>query len=661
LARLTPRHLADLRKSGLSDEQIARCRFCSLRTPAEIQKALGWERYNGELGDCLAIPFTDANGKPTGYVRLKPDRPRKGKDGKPVRYESPKGSSNLAYFPPGTPTALPDVSTPLGITEGEKKATKADQDGFPCIGLVGVWGWMKKRPKGKDGKGHGPYELIDDLARVSWRGRHVYLCFDSDAATNPSVCMAERELANILRRHGASVHVVRLPAGKVGPDGKPAKVGLDDYLVAHGSDAFRKLLADHSVKHSPMQTAKVVESPLPKPQHGVIMSTGNELPKLMQERDLVAAIRRDIATVGLVGEEDNAMLIYLIYASRLLDEPGAVITRGRSSSGKSTILKRVAALFPPEVKIEAMTMTSASWFNTAEDFFKHKVFLSGERKHSQDNAARDAGALLRQLLSEKRVNRGVSIYDQKTKSWTTVMVDREGPIAYVESTTSGSMFEEDLNRMLQLYVDDSEAQNRKVIGAIASKYDPDRPVVDVQAVITRHHEFQRHLQSLPTPRIGIPYHKVLAAKLPAAKAESRRVAQQVFTVIESIVLLHQHCREKKNGCLIATLDDYALARRLLLPSLHAALGMGKDFKKVEQLRAAKLKPVFSTPEVKAALGFKNDMGPSRLLKELVEAEILVRVTKQQGQTPASYRWANEGRPRQCDVLPTVEDVQKVFA
>jgi hypothetical protein len=137
--RVTPRHLADLRASGLSDQQIAACGFYSLQAPASIQAALRWKRYNGELGDCLAIPFVDAEGKRTDYTRLKPDRPRTDqKTGKPIKYESPVGLPNRAYFPPGTLAALRDPSAALVITEGEKKAAKADQEGFACIGLVGV-------------------------------------------------------------------------------------------------------------------------------------------------------------------------------------------------------------------------------------------------------------------------------------------------------------------------------------------------------------------------------------------------------------------------------------------------------------------------------------------------------------------------------------------
>jgi hypothetical protein len=242
--RLLPQHLADLRKSGLSDEQIERCGFHSLQNAVSVQKALRWRHYHGELGDCLAIPFCDADGKGLDYCRLKPDRPRRAKkDGKPIKYESPKGVSNQAYFPPNTLAALQNPSIPLLITEGEKKSAKADQEGFACIGLVGVYGWQKKRSKDKAGKPQGERQLIDALARIPWQGRGVFLTFDSDAAPNPNVPKAEWHLAECLARHGAAVKVLRLPPGDPGPDGAPTKVGLDDYLVVHRPEDFRALMA----------------------------------------------------------------------------------------------------------------------------------------------------------------------------------------------------------------------------------------------------------------------------------------------------------------------------------------------------------------------------------------------------------------------------------
>ena len=150
LTRLTAKHLADLRASGLSDAQILACGFYSLRTADAISQRLNWRRPAVGMGDALAIPFFDSDGKPTNYCRLKCDNPRTDKrTGKACKYESPRGSSNFAFIPPSTRTALKDSSIPLVLTEGEKKAAKADQEGFACVGLTGVWSWHKKRAQGQ--------------------------------------------------------------------------------------------------------------------------------------------------------------------------------------------------------------------------------------------------------------------------------------------------------------------------------------------------------------------------------------------------------------------------------------------------------------------------------------------------------------------------------
>src|SRR5262245_29738215 len=243
---LLPQHLDDLRRSGLSDAQIEACGFRSVTDPQRIADLLGWKNPALDLGSCLLIPFPADAGTATNYSRLKPDRPRQ-KDGKPVKYESPVGQPNRVYVPPRTRRALADLAAPVLITEGEKKAAKADQEGFACLGLVGVYGWQQKRQKNANGKPQGERQLIADLETIPWSGRLVYLVFDSDAAEKPEVQWAEYHLAQALTDKGALVKVVRLPPGPTGVDGKPSKVGLDDYLLTNGAAAFRELLA-HAVE-----------------------------------------------------------------------------------------------------------------------------------------------------------------------------------------------------------------------------------------------------------------------------------------------------------------------------------------------------------------------------------------------------------------------------
>ncbi len=56
-----------------------------------------------------------------------------------------------------------------------------------------------------------------------------------------------------------------------------------------------------------------------------------------------------------------------------------------------------------------MTYTPASLFNTDENFFRHKILISGERKHSNDDIVHNQNAMIRQLLSEKKISRMVSV------------------------------------------------------------------------------------------------------------------------------------------------------------------------------------------------------------------------------------------------------------
>jgi hypothetical protein len=252
--RLLPQHLADLRKSGLTDAQIAACGFYSETDPRKVIDLLGTHfkpKAVAALGPCLVIPYIGPDGAPLGYARLKPDNPRKDrrKGGKVVKYEGPAGKPNRAYVPPGIRAALAGPAVPLLLTEGEKKGAAADQHGFACVALAGVWAWQVKREKDARGRGTGPRQLLPDLAAVAWQGRAVFIAFDSDAADKPEIRWAEWHLAEALRTAGADVRVVRLPGGAGGE-----KVGLDDFLLARGPDALRALLAAAVAPAPPVET-----------------------------------------------------------------------------------------------------------------------------------------------------------------------------------------------------------------------------------------------------------------------------------------------------------------------------------------------------------------------------------------------------------------------
>lgn len=156
-------------------------------------------------------------------------------DKKPRRYAQEPNTAPVAYYPKnqeGWPALLKDTAEPLIITEGEFKAAKACKEGFPTIGLGGVYNWRAHKLG---------IQWLESLSLVNWVRRNVYICFDSDYKTNPAVCGALKSLADELQRRGALCHLVNLPQ-LPGLD----KVGLDDFLMNAGPtsvDMFADLLS----------------------------------------------------------------------------------------------------------------------------------------------------------------------------------------------------------------------------------------------------------------------------------------------------------------------------------------------------------------------------------------------------------------------------------
>ncbi|MEW4490239.1 phage/plasmid primase, P4 family [Thalassoglobus sp. JC818] len=216
----------DLRRSGLSDETIESCQFYTEEHYERLASIINWKSYSKKMGSALVIPFFGMDGELNGFKRIKPLYPKKDRNGRKQKYLSPKGVDTQPYFPPKIIPHLLETTVSLIITEGEKKAAKATQEGFPCIGLPGVDCF---RQKGKD-------KLSPELQRVKWQGREVFICYDSDLSEKEQVAQAEAKLASFLSKVGAKVKVIRLPDG---PDG--SKQGLDDYLINHGRVEFSKL------------------------------------------------------------------------------------------------------------------------------------------------------------------------------------------------------------------------------------------------------------------------------------------------------------------------------------------------------------------------------------------------------------------------------------
>jgi hypothetical protein len=151
------------------------------------------------------------------------------------RYVQPPETAPCVYFPRNHDwvVTIKDPDLPLIITEGELKAAKATKEGFPTIGLGGVYSYRSTKLG---------IAFLPALEQIEWRKRYVYIVYDSDYKDNPMVLTAINQLAEELLHQGAFPHLVTLPDVVEGG----GKTGLDDFLVssAAANQTFRALLKE---------------------------------------------------------------------------------------------------------------------------------------------------------------------------------------------------------------------------------------------------------------------------------------------------------------------------------------------------------------------------------------------------------------------------------
>ncbi len=233
------RHLAE--SSSISLEIIKERGYRSLLGKSELVK-LGFTPAQRHVPGIL-IPLWGVDGNEIVGYQFRPDNPRINAKGKPVKYETPRGTTNHIDCPPSCQKQLADPAVTLWITEGVKKADALASQGECVVDMTGVWNWRAKNNL-------GGITASPDFDSIALNDRKVFLAFDSDYATNPSVAQAVKRLAKFLKGKKANVSIVLLPTGNDG-----SKIGVDDFLTGGHSTAELKALA------VPMEEAVVDREP----------------------------------------------------------------------------------------------------------------------------------------------------------------------------------------------------------------------------------------------------------------------------------------------------------------------------------------------------------------------------------------------------------------
>jgi len=285
----------------------------------------------------------------------------------------------------------------------------------------------------------------------------------------------------------------------------------------------------------------------------------------LSAKNLDKRTNKAIGKTGLIGEVKNRMILWYVFTSRLRKQPLHAMCLGASGTGKTYLQEKIGALIPKHQKKEITAMSDNAMYYFDEKELVHKLLLIEDLDGANEQKILYA---LRELMSKKYISKTIVIKDSKG-NLKTITLEVRGPICLAGTTTRERLYEDNSNRSLLIYLDNSKAQRQRIMdyqrkesaGKI-NKYEEAEMV-----------EFMQDVQSvLKQIKVVNPYAEHLI--IPEQVFKPLRTNSHYLQFIESVTFYHQYQRsvrtDSRNKKYIeTTIEDIEIANELLKEVLLA--------------------------------------------------------------------------------------------
>lgn len=254
----------------------------------------------------------------------------------------------------------------------------------------------------------------------------------------------------------------------------------------------------------------------------------------LKKKNLLQATNELIGRSGIVGEELNRLIMWLIYTSRKTAKPLHIISMGSSGTGKSHLQEKVGELIPEEDKIEITALTENAFYYFDKAALGHKLILIEDL-----DGIWKALYPLRELQSKQRISKTITIKD-KNGMTKTIHLKVYGPVCIAGCTTKESIYEDNANRCFLIYLDESNEQDERIM-------DYQRKISAGKINTSDENQAKQLLQNVQSVLQPItvinPYAELL--KIPTQVFKKRRTNAHYLAFIEVITFFKQYEREQQ--------------------------------------------------------------------------------------------------------------------
>lgn len=329
--------------------------------------------------------------------------------------------------------------------------------------------------------------------------------------------------------------------------------------------------------------------------------------KRLRSPDFFIKVLRTLKKAGLVGEELNALVLFIVVVSRILDHPLNAFVKGASSSGKNFLVKLILFLMPRRAVKEITSASEQAW-NYSQSDFRHCVVYLQEQNEA-------AGTIdpIRQLISEGKLIRLVPKYEKGklvTKKHVTY-----GPVAAISTTTKDRLKKDDETRHISLRVDESKEQTRQIVKSYTQQREP----LSSKELRTWHAVHRLLEQRIGTEIVFPKWFDEIADRLFVDDLSVRRYYPAFIEACRTVSLIRSFQPGRKpghHGELVVDFADFAITALIFdsvfVESLYLDKKAGEATRRVVEEIAAKEKRAVDAKDVARKLKISKDAAYNKL-------------------------------------------------
>lgn len=261
---------------------------------------------------------------------------------------------------------------------------------------------------------------------------------------------------------------------------------------------------------------------------------------------------------GIVGEEENRLLLFILASSYKMPYLMHGLVQGKSGEGKSHLINAIADCMPQEDVMSMTRITSKSLYHYREKELMNKLIIVQDF----DGLDEDAQFAFREMQSAKCLSSSTVVKDM-SGSTRGKMKTVHAHFASLTATTKEEVYFDNISRSVVLGVDESQEQTLRIINAQNKKH---AGVSSADAEQQAKQLLRNCMRVLKSYQVVNPFADKLM--LPVEAKMLRRLNDQFQNFVSQITILHQYQRKTDDkGRLVATEEDVRKAVEIFFSSI----------------------------------------------------------------------------------------------